>query len=288
MALRALRKAFIRLSLVTIPAKIFSAAAKEHGEIHLHQLHAECESRIKYQKTCPIHGEVLKEEIVSGYEYAKGKYVAIDPDELKKLRTESDKIINIEEFIAPDALDTIYLTEQTYYLVPDGRVAERPFIVLRDAMEKRERVAIAQAVLYGKEQLLLLRPVDGLLAMTTLSYAKQYREPTYLEEELPKGKPTAKELELAETLIDNLTNDKFDYAKFKDPYTEKLKQLIDAKVAGEDIVAQPKAKTASVINLMDALKQSVAQAGEDTHKPRKRMAASRRKGTQKKRRRKAS
>lgn len=288
MALRALRKAFIRLSLVTIPAKVFSAASKEHGEIHLHQLHAKCHNRIKYQKTCPIHGEVSKDEIVSGYEYGRGKYVVIDPDELQKLRTESDKVINIQEFIAQDALDTIYLTEQTYYLVPDGRVAERPFIVLRDGMEKRERFAIAQAVLYGKEQFLLLRPVDGILAMTTLSYEKQFRDPSFLEEEVPTGKPTAKEAELAGMLIDNLTNDDFDYRKYEDPYTMKLKQMIDAKVAGEEIVDQPKEERAKVINLMDALKQSVDQAGHDAEKPAKKMAASKRKRPEKKRRRRAS
>jgi DNA end-binding protein Ku len=282
MAARSSWKGFLKLSLVSVPVKAFTATASSSNEIHLNQLHAECNSRINYKKTCPVHGDVPSDQIVSGYEYAKGQYVLIDTDELDKLRTENEKALNIDAFIPANSLDPIYSTGKTYYLVPDGPVGQKPYALLRDAMVELKRQAIGTVVMSGKEQIVLLRPMDNLLAMTMLSYEHQVTKPSSFNDELIKPAIEPEELKLAKTLIDASTPKKLDFAKYRDVYTEKLTKLIEAKVAGQEIVAPPIHEEAQVINLMDALRKSVAQAQGVASKgaagkPPKKMAASVRK-----------
>jgi DNA end-binding protein Ku len=282
MAARSSWKGFLKLSLVSVPVKAYTAAASGGGEIHLNQLHAECNSRIQYKKVCPIHGEVKSDQIVSGYEYSKGQYVIVDPSELEKLRTPDDKAIKIDTFIPPDALDSVYFSGKSYYLVPDGPVGQKPFAVVCQAMAEENQYAIAQVVLHSREQLVLLRPVENLLAMSILNYEDQITKPAAFAEEVPKMEIAADELNLAKTLIRASTSKKLDYGKYKDVYTQKLTKLIEAKVAGEEIVAAPMPEHPQVINLMEALKQSVANAQQTTAaeqpaaaaKPPKKMAPS--------------
>jgi DNA end-binding protein Ku len=111
---------YLKLSLVSVPVKAYTATDSS-GEVHLNQLHRDCNSRIHNKKICPIHGEVSNDQIVSGYEYAKGQYVTIEPEELDKLRTESDKAVNIDTFVSEDQIDPLYLSGQAYYLVPEGK-----------------------------------------------------------------------------------------------------------------------------------------------------------------------
>jgi DNA end-binding protein Ku len=113
-------KGFLKLSLVTVPVHAYTTASAGGGKIALNQLHAECKSRIRYKKTCPIHGEVTQDQIVSGYEHAKGQYVVVDEDELEKLRTEDEKTIRIDAFVAPDAIDPLFLSGKNLYLLPEG------------------------------------------------------------------------------------------------------------------------------------------------------------------------
>ena len=276
MAARSNWKGFLKLSLVSVPVKAYTATASESGGVKLNQLHAGCNSRIKYQKVCPIHGEISGDQIVSGYEYSKDQYVVIDTAELDKLRTEDSKALTIKEFVASDALDAMYLTGSTYYLVPDGPVGQRPYAVLHEGMVEQKRHAIAQVVWHGKEQVMLIRPVNGLLAMTGLSYDYQVTKPAAFDEEVSKIEIAPDEKKLAKTLIDAATSKKFDFSKYKDAYTEKLTQLIEAKVAGKEIVAAQPQEHAHIINLMDALKQSVEklQQGQEVEKPPKKMAPS--------------
>ena len=295
MAARSSWKGYLRLSLVSVPVKAYTATTTGGGEIHLNQIHTDCHSRIKYQKTCPQHGEVSNDAIVSGYEFAKGQFVVIDPDELDKLRTESDKAIQIDSFIAPDALDPIYFNGKTYYLVPDGPVGQKPYELLHEGMKELKRYAVAQVVLHGKEQVVLLRPIGKLIAMTMLSYDSQIVKPATFEPEVPDQKSAPAELELVKTLIQAQTPKTFDFSKYKDVYTEKLTKLIEAKVAGQEIVTPPAPEEAQVINLMEALKQSVAKAqGEapaevaEAGKPPKRMAKSAPKKPEAERKRKSS
>ena len=280
MAARSSWKGFLKLSLVSVPVKAYTANASSSSEIRLNQLHAECHSRINYKKTCPIHGEVPADKIVSGYEYSKGQYVVVDTDELDKLRTEDDKAINIDTFVSPDELDPVYSSGKTYYLVPDGPVAQKSYAVLQEAMVEMGRQAIARVVMHGKAQVVWLRPMDNLLSMTILNLDHEVTKPAAFQEELIKQTVVADELKLAKTLIDASTSKKLDFAKYKDVYTEKLTQLIEAKVAGKEVVAAPVHEQAHIINLMDALRQSVAKvqkpaADAATAKPPKKMAASR-------------
>lgn len=258
-------KAHLRLSLVSVPVQAFNAADPGKCEIHLHQLHAACHSRIRYQKVCPIHGQVKNNEIVSGYEYAKDQYVVIDPDELDKLRTESDKAIALETFIGPETIDPLYLDGRMYYLLPDGPPARKPYAVLQRAMEAKGRWAIGQIVLSGKEQLLLVRPMDGVLVAAMLNPRRCMRQPEVFDERPQSADVGREELKLAETLIDASTAEEFDWSKYEDRYTERLRTLIEAKVQGKELVAPPTSEEPQVINLMDALRQSVARA-----KPKKR------------------
>ncbi len=282
MAARSSWKGFLKLSLVSVPVKAYTATSGGGNEIHLNQLHAECHSRINYKKTCPVHGEVSQDQIISGYEHAKGQYVVVDTDELDKLRTADDKAIKIDLFIDPNAFDPVYLNGKTYYLVPDGPVGQKPYSVLHEGMVQQKRYAVAQVVMHGKEQVVLVRPMGGLLAMSILYYDQQITKPASFADEVPKQECGPEELKLIKTLIDAATEKKFDPARYKDTYTEKLATLIEAKVQGKEIVAPPAAEQAQIINLMDALKQSVAQVQktvEGEEKPPRKMAASKRKET---------
>src|SRR5438128_893965 len=134
MALRANWEGFLRFNLVSVPVRAYSATVAAHGKIGFHLLHKGCNQRIRYQKVCPVHGEVDKNEIVSGYEFAKGEYVVLEPGELEKMRPAADKTIRVATFIEPDALDPIYFSERSYYLVPDGKPGQHPFAVLQTVM----------------------------------------------------------------------------------------------------------------------------------------------------------
>lgn len=258
MAARSTWKGFLKLSLVSVPVKAYTALTSGGGEIHLNQLHAECHSRIKYVKTCPLHGEVPADQIVSGYAYAKDQYVIIDPDELEKLRTEDEKAIQIDVFIKPADLDPLYFSGKSYYLVPEGPVGQKAYNVVYQGMVDAERYGVAQVVMHSKEQLVLLRPLEGLLVMTVLNYDNQVTKASTFAEEAPKTAVAPEELKLAKALIEASSAKDFDLSKYKDVYTEKLTKLIEAKVAGQELVAPPVQEQAQIINLMDALRQSMA------------------------------
>ena len=245
MALHSNWEGFLRFNLISVPVRAYSAAVTGRGKIAFHQIHKDCNSRIQYKKFCPIHGEVTKDDIVSGYEISKGEYVLVDPEEIDKLRTENDKAINIDTFIRSDAIDPIYFTERSYYLVPSGKVGQKPYAVLQKVMTEHERSAVGQVVFAGREQLVLLRPLDGLLAMTMLSYDSQVKKPTSFEDEAPEVEITDKELKLAESLVEASTADHFDFSQYHDTYTSKLKELIEAKTSGRKIVA-PRSTNSSI------------------------------------------
>lgn len=270
-------KGFLKLSLINVPVKAYTAAESSGGTIRLNQLHRECNSRIKYQKACPVHGEVGADEIVSGYEFAKDQYVVIDPDEIDKLRSESDKAINIDTFVDASTVDPIYHSGKTMYLVPDGPVGHKPYTLVLQALEEEQKQAVARVVMHGKEQLVLLRPIDGVLGMTMLNYETQVKKPSIFATEVPDVDVNKEELKLIKTLIETSSKEEFDLSEYKDIYTERLSALVDAKVAGEELVAAPSSSEPEVINLMEALKQSVAKAQGDSPKPAAKKAASKKK-----------
>ncbi len=289
MALRSSWKGFLRLSLVSVPVRAYSAAASGDGKIHLNQLHDVCHSRIRYQKVCPIHGEVSKDEIVSGFEYGKGQYVIVEEDELDVLRTESEKAINLEMFVPPSAIDPLYYEGRSYYLLPDGPAGSKPYRLLSKAMHDSERYGIAQVSLTGRDQIATVRSIDGLLCLSLLSYEKQLKQPEIFDDELPDVKVSSEELRLAKMLVSETSADKVDWSRYQDTYTDKLTQLIEAKIAGEDVVAPPRDEEVPIINLMDALKASVARTkGGAKSRPPKKLASSKRAATPTRRKRKTS
>lgn len=272
MAIGAAWKGQLKISLVSIPVRGVSAATTGGGKISFNQLHAKCHSRIRYQKVCPIHGEIPNSEIVSGYEYAKDQYVVVDPDEIDKLRTESDSNLDVRAFVDVDELDPIYYSGKSYYLLPEGKGSDKPYQLIRQAMKSKKVCAIGQFVLSKREELMAVRAVDDLLVATALLYASQIKSASEIEFEPAKVHGSKPEVELTNQLIDSLTTDELALAEFHDDYTEKLKQLIDAKVEGREIVAAQPVREPEVINLMDALKKSLKRgSGNPAEKSSKRL-----------------
>jgi len=257
MALRSMWKGFIHFSLVTVPVEAFTAAQPDEGEIHLNQLHDKCHSRIRYKKTCPIHGEVSNDEIVTGYEYEKDHYVIINRDEVERAQSD-DHSITIDTFVSPDRIDPIYYDGRIYYLVPEIPAANQSYSVLCQAMEKLDRCGVATVSLRGKEQLLMVRPIDGVLTMIMLHYQSQIRSPKAVRDDVPRAKASAQELRLAQQLIEASTTEKFDFAHYEDRFTDRLKALIQSKIEGKEVFEPPQAdEDIPIINLMDALRKSV-------------------------------
>jgi DNA end-binding protein Ku len=252
-------KGFLKLSLISVPVKAFTANDTS-GEVHLNQLHKDCNARVKYVKVCPEHGELKSEGIVSGYEHQKDAYVVVDPDELDKLRTKTDRAVSIDGFIPNDAIDGMYFAGKAHYLLPDGIAGSRPYALLRDGMVQNKVCAIAQVVMTGREQLVLLRPHGKLLVMTGLHYPARVKKAKDFETEVEDIAFKPEEVALTNTLIAASKLATFELDKYQDQYVSKLKKLIDLKVAGQEVVQAPDHEEPKILNLMDALKKSVAEA----------------------------
>jgi len=246
----------ISFGLVSIPVRLYTAASS--ANVAFNQLHAPCGSRIKQQTFCPkCNKTVERAELTRGYEFAKEQYVRVADEELKALEGEASKIIDIAEFVPLEQVDPIYF-EKTYYLGPD-KGGEKPYRLLSDAMEKAGQVALARYVMRGKESLVLVRAAQGGLMLHTMYFADEVRD----FGEIDKG-ASAKirdgELQLALQLIDGLSSDAFNPEKYRDEYRERVLELVNQKVEGKEVTAAgPQAQRAQVIDLMEALKQSLAK-----------------------------
>lgn len=247
----------LRLSLVSFPVRMYNATSST-ARISLNQLHKDCGQRLKQQMVCPEHGEVSRDDIVKGYEFEKGRFVVIGDADLEKIELETDKVLEVLQFIDANELDTICLSSP-YFMAPDGPVAEHAFVVIRDAMRKTNKVAIGRVVMHGKEQIFAVRPKDKGLLLTTLKSATEVRGSEAYFEDIRDADVSKDELKLAEQLITNSTAP-FNLAEFKDRYEEALMEVINSKIAGKEPIFEQREEVAKVINLMDALKQSVAQA----------------------------
>lgn len=264
----------LTFGLVSFPVEAVNAVDRAKSDIHFHQLHAKCHSRIRYKKECPIHGEVPNDEIVSGYEYKKGKYVELDKDELEEMRTEEERALRIDAFVTPNTVDPLYFDGRTYYLVPQGTVAVTPYVVFLEAMEKEGRYGIGQMVFSGKDQIVLVRPFGGVLHVAMLNYAAEIRQPKTVAAEIKKPAGIAKQVQLAKKLIEEWSQKDFDFRQYKDTYREHVKELIEAKVKGKEVVAPEEEQHPGVLNLIDALKQSVDTLPKPHHhkRPRRKSA----------------
>jgi DNA end-binding protein Ku len=272
---RASWKGNLAFGLVSFPVQAVNALNREQSDIHFHQLHEDCHRRIQYKKVCPVHGEVTQDEIVSGYEYKKGKYVEVTDEELESVRTDRERSLTIDAFIGVDAVDPVYFDGRMYYLIPEDDAARAPYSVVLHAMQREERCGIGMIVLSGKEQLALVRPLDSVLQMAMLNYDEELRPPSeVMAGALPR--PDARQMKLAQSLIRNWTTDEFDFEKYDDEYRQRVKELIQAKAHGREIVASEE-ESPKIVNLMEALKQSLAE-GKRTGSRRHRKSAHRKTG----------
>jgi DNA end-binding protein Ku len=251
----ALGSGTISFGLVSIPIKLYTAAGSANVAFNL--LHAKCGSRIKQQTFCPVCNETVERSaLVRGYEFSKDQYVRVTDEELKALEGEASKMIDIAEFVPLAKVDPIYF-EKTYYLGAD-KGGEKPYRLLADAMEKSGQVALATFVMRGKESLVLIRAAQGGLMLHTMYFADEVRAFT----EVDKGE-SAKikdgELDLAIKLIDGLAAEDFDPERYRDAYRERVMEMLNKKAEGQELTAAPApAKRRQVIDLMEALKESLA------------------------------
>jgi DNA end-binding protein Ku len=253
----------MQLGLVRFNVEAINAHSRSGSDIRFHQLHAECHNRIRYDKVCPIHGEVNQDEIVLGYEYGRGKYVEIDPDELDAMRTKEERALRIEEFVAAHELDHIYFDGRVYYLAPAGVHDQEPYQLVRRALAEEGLIGIGQVVFSGKEQLAAILPRDRVLAM--LNYAPELRDAKALGVGSDSSIP-AKNLRLAKDLIRSMTSDRFRIAAYEDRYRQRVKGLIASKRRGKPIAVPSEDEESPVLNLMEALERSVHQRnGGATH-----------------------
>ena len=254
----------ISFGLVSIPVKMYTAASSE--SITFNMLHAKCGSRIKQQTFCPVCNEVIERgALVKGHEVSKDQYVRVTDGELKALEGEASKMIDIEEFVPLAKVDPVYF-EKAYYLGPD-KGGEKAYRLLTDAMAKSGRVAVATFVMRGKESLVLIRPSSDGLMLHTMFFSDEVR--SFGEIEKGTGaKIRDGEMDLAQQLIDGLSNDDFKPENYEDRYRLRVLQLIESKVEGKEItVAAPETARAQVIDLMDALKESLAKRVPTDKKP---------------------
>jgi len=244
----------ISFGLVSIPVKMYTAAGS--GGVSFNLLHGKCGSRIKQQTLCPVCNEVVdRTALVRGYEFAKDQYVRFTDEELKSLEGEASQVIDIAEFLPLEKVDPIYF-ERTLYLGPD-KGGEKAYRLLADAMSKTDKVALAKFVMRGKESMVLIRPAQKGLMLHTMYFADEVRD----FGEVDKGE-SAKikegELGLAERLIGELTNDAFKPEQYHDEYRDRILERVSNKVEGKEVTAvAPQEQRAQVIDLMDALKQSL-------------------------------
>lgn len=251
-------KAFIKLSLVSIPVQAYPTTKPARQQIAFHQLH-QGHARIRYRKVCPEHGEVPNDEIVKGYEYAKDEYVIVEPEEIERIQMGGDRSVDIHAFVHPQEIDPIYFSGKSYYLLPDGPVGVKPYRLLQEAMVKHGLWALGEMVLAGRQELVTLRPVDHVLTINGVHYKSDLRDAPEFRAGDDKHELSSKELKLTEALIDATTVKHLDLGQYRDVYEEKLRELIETKLAGKEIAVASVEEPRAVINLMDALRESLAQ-----------------------------
>jgi DNA end-binding protein Ku len=266
MAARPTWKGFLKVSLVNIPVKVFPAT-ESAATISFNQLHAECQTRIQQKRWCPhCDREVPLSEIVKGYEFEKGRYVVMEEEDIQKVRVDSTRVIDLAQFTDVTSIDPIYV-DRAYYLAPDGPVAADAFAVMREGMAGK--AGIGKVALYGREYLVAVKPQKKGLVMYTLHHDAEIRKIEDIEElnSVPtKVKP--EEMKLAKQVVATFDGE-LNLKDYKDEYREGLRKIIDAKIAGEEIVATEVQEPPKVVDLMEALRKSLNAVSTEKKKPAK-------------------
>ena len=256
---RALWSGAISFGLVNVPVKLTTAVSKK--DVRFHMLHAADGARIEQKRVCTADGvEVAWNDLAKGYEIGPGQHVVISPEELEALDPEATRTIDILDFVEQDQIDPIYF-QHAYYLVPDRTPAEKPYALLREAMRRAGKVAIARFVLRTKQYLCVVWPRDGALVLSTMLYADEVL-PAEGVEHLPTDETLdERELSMAEELIERLSGE-FEPERYEDEYRQRVLDLIEAKAKGEAVVSAPAAapEATGVIDLVAALEASLEEA----------------------------
>jgi DNA end-binding protein Ku len=268
MAARAYWTGQIRLALVSIPVEVY-AATKSGASISFRQIHEPSGKPINYEKVVQGIGPVDRDEIVKGYEISKGNYVLLDDDEIEAVKIESKRTLELVQFVDANDIDVFYF-EKPYYVVPQDELAEEAFIVLREALKAKKKIALGQLSVRGREQLVSLKPCGKGIVMETLRYEDEVRKAQTYFKDIPASKPSKEMLDLAGSLIDQKSAP-FDASEFHDRYVDALKKLVEkkAKAKGKKVIEEvdepASARGSNVIDLMAALKKSVG--GKDKAEP---------------------
>ena len=268
---RSIANATISFGLVSVPVSLYSAS-ESSATVSFNMLHKSCGTRLKQQYICPTEGGVVeRDEITKGYEFAKGQYVTFTPEEIKALDEKATNSIDIAEFVPLDSVDRMYL-DKVYYLGPD-KGGDRAYRLLGEALKATGRAAVGQYSARGKQHLVLLRPLDGVLVMEQLHYAAELRPVS----EVPHPDTPVKDVELAlaRQLIEQSSTDEFRPENYRDTVRERVLEAIQQKVEGQEITADVAPPETKIIDLMDALKASLAKKGgsPEEMKPAKRAPA---------------
>lgn len=256
---RATWKGHLRLSLVSCPVRLYNAASSGR-RVSFNLLHQETHNRVRMVPHDPERGAVERSELVRGYEYERDRYVVVADDDLAKVKLESSETIDIERFVDAADADPIYF-DTPYYLAPDGPIAEETFRVIRNAMARKNKIALSRVVLSSREHLIAISVRHKGLMVTTLRTAEEVRADDTYFADIGDDPPEPELIELAEQLIEKKSGP-FDPASFRDRYQDALLELVRAKIKGEEPVIAKAPERGKVINLMDALKRSVGEAGE--------------------------
>jgi DNA end-binding protein Ku len=252
---RAYWKGFLKLSLVSCPISLFPATSSRE-KISFHQLNKETGHRVRYRKVDDETGdEVEQANIVKGYEIGKGQYIELEPEELEAVAIESRRTIEINKFVSREEIDDLYMRDP-YYIVPDGEVAQQAFAVIRDAIRKESIVALGKVVLTSREHIIMLEARDNGMMGVTLRYPYEVRDSRDYFDDIENEKVPKDMLDLAIHIVETKKGI-FEPSRFEDQYEDALKDLIEKKRKGQKIELPAEPSKSNVINLMDALRQSV-------------------------------
>jgi DNA end-binding protein Ku len=258
MAARSIGSGTISFGLVSIPIKLYTAVSPK--SVSFNMLHKTCGGRLKQQLLCPVDNVIVeRSDTIRGFEYARDQYVKFTDEELKAMEAARTDSLELVEFVPADTVDFLYI-EKTYFLGPD-KGGDRAYRLLSEALEKAQRLAVGRFAQRGKDNLVVIRPYKKGLILHECYYADEVRS----FDDVETGgafefKPI--ELELANKLIEQLDQKKFEPSRFRDTWADKVKEAVERKVAGEEVQAAPEAPKAQIIDLLEALKRSVAQVGE--------------------------
>ena len=276
----------IRLALVALPVKLYSALDPRE-KISFNQIHEPSKQRIRYEKVVPGVGPVDKDEIVKGYEFSKGRYVLFSDEEFDALKIDSKKTLDMIQFAPSETIDPVYF-DKPYYALPDGKMADEPYRVVREALKKTKTIGLGQITMRGRSYIAAVKPYEDGLMVETLHYAEELRAAKAFFEDLPSGKLDADPIDLAEELI-NRKKAKFDPTKFEDEYSIAIERLVKKKIErhGELVLEDQEEPSRdygdNVVSLVDALKKSLAKKSpkaandeeDEAPAPKRRAAAER-------------